>query len=61
MSTPVKRELVSEVKVKVTQESAVLVKTEPETEMMLVDLKDVANLGHGLNLDAGLTDLALQV
>ena len=60
VSTPVKQEpQLRQVEVKVKQESAVMVKTDPD--LMFIDLKDMANLGHGLNLDAGLTDIALQV
>ena len=43
----------------VTRESAVLVKTEPESETVLIDLKDLAGLGQGF--DPSLTDLELQV
>ena len=60
VSTPVKQEpQLRHVEVKVKQESTVMVKTDPD--LMFIDLKDMANLGHGLNLDAGLTDMALQV
>ena len=60
VSTPVKQEpQLRQVEVKVKQESAVMVKSDPD--LMFIDLKDMANLGHGLNLDAGLTDIALQV
>lgn len=63
--TPVKKELVTpQIKKpkEVKHEAAVLVKTEPDTGPVLIDLKDLTSLGPGLNLDAaGLNDLALQV
>lgn len=60
--TPVKKEPTPAPQAKrsvvVTRESAVLVKTEPESETVLIDLKDLAGLGQGF--DPSLTDLELQ-
>ena len=49
-------------KLEIKREAGVMVKTEVDTEPMLVDLKDLAALGQGFNLDpASLTELGLQV
>ena len=49
-------------KLEIKCEAGVMVKTEADTEPMLVDLKDLAALGQGFNLDpASLTELGLQV
>ena len=49
-------------KLEIKREVGVMVKTEPDTEPMLVDLKDLAALGPEFKLDpASLTELGLQV
>lgn len=53
--------MIRQPKLEIRREAGVMVKTEPDTEPMLVDLKDLAALGQGFNLDpAGLTELGLQ-
>lgn len=52
-------EVIRQPRLEFRREAGVMVKTEPDTEPMLVDLKDLAALG--LNLDpASFTDLGLQ-